>query len=263
MTEPVFYVTLCREKDHSVFYYGPECQLGTPQPDGREASELLLHVKRKSLAQIFPEWTNHIPRIALPAGVLVVAFIVFGIWYWWSPRYTDVGYAPVQPVAYSHKLHVGQLGLDCRYCHTGVEKSSVAMVPPTRTCMNCHTLVKPDSPKLAVLRSGWENRTPMEWVRVHKVPDYAYFDHSVHLRAGVGCESCHGAVSDMETVTLAQPLSMSWCLDCHRDPNPRLRPASAITAMHWTPAADQAALAAEIVANKKLKPPTNCSGCHR
>ncbi|MBE0642476.1 MAG: cytochrome c3 family protein [Bacteroidetes bacterium] len=215
------------------------------------------------MAQIFPEWVNKVPgRIALSGGILVI-FVIAGIWYYGSPEYTDVGYQPVQPVPYSHKLHAGDLGIDCRYCHTGVEVSAVAMVPPTQTCMNCHTLIKTDSPKLAPVRESWEKGTPVRWVRIHKVPDYAYFDHSAHLRVGVGCESCHGNIAAMEEVELAKPLSMGWCLDCHRNPDAHLRPLDEVTAMGWTPPANQAERAAAIKAQFNIKPPVTCSGCHR
>jgi hypothetical protein len=215
------------------------------------------------LAQIFPAWVDKVPgRIALSGGILVI-LVIAGIWYYWSPEYTDVGYRPVQPVPYSHKLHVGDLGMDCRYCHTGVEVSPVAMVPPTQTCMNCHTTIKPDSPKLAPIRESWEKGTPMRWVRIHKVPDYAYFDHSAHLRVGVGCESCHGNIAEMEEVALAKPLSMGWCLECHRNPDEHLRPLDKITVMGWTPPADQAAFAAAARKKFGLNPPETCSGCHR
>jgi len=215
------------------------------------------------LAQIFPEWTNKLPgRIILSGGVLAILAIA-GIWYYWSPWYTDVGYQPVQPIPYSHKFHVGELGMDCRYCHTGVEVSPVAMVPPTQTCMNCHAMVKTDSPKLAPLRESWETGTPLRWVRIHKVPDYAYFDHSAHVSVGVGCESCHGNIAEMEEVFLDQPLSMGWCLECHRNPDPHLRPVEDITVMGWTPPADQSARAAAIKTALDINPPETCSGCHR
>lgn len=215
------------------------------------------------MAQIFPERVNKLPgRIAVSGGILVI-LVIAGVWYYGSPEFTDVGYMPTQPVPYSHKLHVGQLGLDCRYCHTGVEVSAVAMVPPTQTCMNCHTLIKPESPKLAAIRESMEKGTPMRWIRVHKVPDYAYFDHSAHLRVGVGCESCHGNVAEMEEVHLAKPLSMGWCLECHRNPDPHLRPLDQITVMGWEPPANQAEVAAAIKAKYNIKPPETCSGCHR
>ena len=149
-----------------------------------------------------------------------------------------MGYRPVQPVPYSHKLHVGELGLDCRYCHASVEISAVANVPPTQTCMNCHRLVKKDSAKLAPIRDSFPSGRPMHWIRVHKLPDYAYFTHRAHVAAGVGCVTCHGRIDEMETVTQMTPLSMSWCLDCHRNPGPNRRPVSEVTNMKWTPPRD-------------------------
>jgi hypothetical protein len=215
------------------------------------------------LSQIFSKSSNKIPPVILAGLLIAVAAVIGGIWYWWSPWFTDVGYAPKQPGPYSHKLHAGDLHLDCRYCHTGVEVSAVAMVPPTQTCMNCHTLLKPDSPKLKALRASWENKQPMEWVRVHKTPDYAYFNHSAHIGAGVGCESCHGNIASMEVVHQDQPLSMGWCLDCHRNPDAHLRPAADITKMGWKPAPDHDAFVARLKKERGINPPITCSGCHR
>lgn len=215
------------------------------------------------MAQIFPKWSNKIPKLVV-TGVLVLGAAVTGFfWYYGSPKFTDVGYRPKQPVFYSHKLHAGDLGMDCRYCHVGVERSAVAMVPPTATCMNCHNLILPQSEKLLPVRESWINQTPIEWVKVHKVPDYAYFNHSIHLNAGVGCESCHGNVAQMEEVEIRESLSMSWCLDCHRNPDMHLRPASDVTRMGWTPAKDQAAFAASVKQEKRIAPTQDCSGCHR
>lgn len=215
------------------------------------------------MAQIFPKWSNKAPRM-LGVGVLVFGALVTGFfWYYASPKFTDVGYRPKQPVSYSHKLHAGDLGMDCRYCHVGVEHSATAMVPPTATCMNCHNLILPQSEKLLPVRESWINQTPIEWVKVNKVPDYAYFNHSIHLNAGVGCESCHGNVAQMEEVEIKQPLSMSWCLDCHRNPDMHLRSSADITKMGWYAPKNQMALAADIKQAKRLAPPQDCSGCHR
>ncbi len=215
------------------------------------------------MAQIFPEWTNKVPIVIIAVlGLLLLGGVGF-IWYYFSPRYTDVGYRPRQPVAYSHKLHAGDLGMDCRYCHTGVERSAVAGVPPIQTCMNCHKLIKPDSEKLLPIRESWRTGEPIEWIRVHKIPDYAYFNHSSHVRAGVGCKSCHGDITEMEVVTQVEPLSMSWCLDCHRDPDMALRPLGEITNMKWEPPGDQPLLAGQFKKERKISPPVDCSGCHR
>ena len=216
------------------------------------------------MAQIFPKWTNKAPLYSAVGAVVTLVVVVGLVWYYASPWYTDVGYAPKQPVPYSHKVHVRDLGLDCRFCHTGVESSPVAGIPPTKTCMNCHNMIKPDSEKLTRIRESFKNGTPMEWVRVHKSPDYVYFDHSAHINVGVGCASCHGDVSEMEVVTQHKPLSMGWCLTCHRNPDDHLRPASEITNMKWTPPANQAEFAAKQKELLKIKAPiTDCTGCHR
>ncbi len=215
------------------------------------------------MPQIFPEWTNKAP-LYLVAGIGVVALVVpILIWYYFSPEFTDVGYRPVQPVPFSHQLHAGELQLDCRYCHAQVEVSSVASVPPTQVCMNCHQLVTRDSEKLAVIRDSMESSLPVEWIRVHKVPEYAYFDHSVHLAAGVGCSSCHGDIRSMEVVTQMEPLSMAWCLECHRNPAPHLREKDQITNTTWKPGKNQLAFAAEVIAERRIQPPEDCTGCHR
>jgi len=211
------------------------------------------------VAQLFPKWINGIPKWLALAGPVIVILNLGFVWYYFSPEYTDVGYMPKQPVPYSHALHVGELGMDCRYCHVSVETSAISNIPPTQTCMNCHRLVSKDSDLLAPIRESWENKTPMRWVRVHNLADYAFFNHSVHVTAGVGCISCHGPVHEMEEVWQAEPLSMGWCLDCHRDPKPHLRPPSEITNMEWQPTA---AWQAELE-NIHVEPPEDCSGCHR
>jgi hypothetical protein len=215
------------------------------------------------LAQIFPAWWNKLPLVAALAGSLGAPLAIGGVWYFFSPWYTDVGYQPVQPVAYSHKLHVGELGLDCRYCHASVEISAVANVPPTQTCMNCHHVVLRDSEQLAPIRESIASGRPVRWIRVHKVPEYAYFDHRVHVTAGVGCVTCHGRVDEMDHITLTTPLSMSWCLDCHRNPEPHRRPVSEVTNMRWTPPRDALLHAALLEGERPVRPPTDCSGCHR
>jgi hypothetical protein len=215
------------------------------------------------VGQIFPRWTNQLPLYAALGGVVAAGLLVGGVWYYFSPKYTDVGYQPTQPVPYSHKLHAGDLGLNCMYCHATVDRAPAAVVPPTKVCMNCHHLVKRDSELLAPIRASMTSGRPMQWVRVHNLPGYAYFDHRPHLRAGVGCSTCHGRIDQMEVVTQAQPLSMSWCLDCHRDPDPYLRAEGEVTTMDWVAPKNQAELATEIKRAKHLKPPTDCTGCHR
>ena len=207
--------------------------------------------------QLFPRSLNNLPLIAALAGGAVTTGAVLGIWYYLSPKNLVVGYAPTQPVPYSHRLHVGQLGLDCRYCHANIEKAAKAMIPPTQVCMGCHAVVKTDSAKLANIRQSWETGLPVEWVQVHKLPDHAYFDHSAHLAAGVGCVTCHGRIDQMDVVRAETPLSMGWCLECHRDPQPNLRPKDQVTNMQWKPE-DSPGWTAPAV-----NPPQHCSGCHR
>jgi hypothetical protein len=204
---------------------------------------------------------NLLPLATALGAPTLGGVLVAGVWYYGSPRYTDVGYRPVQPVPYSHALHAGELGLDCRYCHVSVETAAVANLPPTATCMNCHTLIKRDSQSLAPIRASQQNGKPMRWVRVHNVPDYAYFHHAVHVRAGVGCASCHGAIHRMEVVQQVEPLSMGWCLDCHRNPAPHLRPQDQVTNMDWQPS-KELPTHEEMVA-RGIAPPVDCSGCHR
>jgi len=215
------------------------------------------------VAQLFTKKANVIPLYILFIIIFLLIFIIGAFWYWGSPYYTDVGYQPEQPVPYSHKFHVGELGLDCRYCHTGVEISPVAGVPPTQTCMNCHTMVKPNSDSLKVVKASWDNNKPIQWVRVHKAPDYVYFDHSSHINSGVGCVNCHGRIDRMNVVVQMEPLSMKWCLDCHRNPVEYLRPISEVTNMEWIPSKDHNEFARQMIEEMKIAPPTNCQGCHR
>jgi hypothetical protein len=212
---------------------------------------------------LFPKWTNQTPPIVgvvlTVVGLLVLTAFVYTI----SPYTQQVGYAPEQPVPYSHKLHAGDLGMDCRYCHVGVEKSPVAMVPATATCMNCHTLIKPDSEKLLPIRESAATGEAVEWIRIHHVPDFVYFNHSVHVNAGVGCETCHGRIDQMEVVHQARTLAMGWCLDCHRAPEKYLRPVDEVTTMGYTPPGDQLALGLQLREAGDIHPTTDCAGCHR
>jgi len=215
------------------------------------------------VAQLFTKKANIIPLYFLIGVILSIIIIIGAFWYWGSPYYTDVGYQPEQPVSYSHKFHVSELGMDCRYCHTGVEKSAVAGIPPTQTCMNCHTMVKPTSDSLKIVTASWDSGNPIQWIRVHKSPDYVYFDHSAHVNVGVGCKSCHGRVDRMNVVFQTEPLSMVWCLDCHRKPADHLRPISEITNMQWFPNENQAEFAQSAIEELNISPPTDCQGCHR
>jgi hypothetical protein len=216
--------------------------------------------------QLFHRSLNYLP-LALAVGVgSGVAGVTIGTWYYFSPKNLQVGYAPEQPIPYSHKLHVDELGIDCRYCHANVERSAEAMIPPTQTCMGCHAVARSDSPKLAALRDSWKSGNPVPWIRVHELPDHAYFDHSAHLSAGVGCVSCHGRIDQMDVVRLDTPLAMAWCLECHRDPASHLRPETELTNMSWK--LDEASPApqvqtAAVLAAASVRPPEHCTGCHR
>ena len=192
-----------------------------------------------------------------------LAVVVLSVNYWFSPKFTDVGYAPVQPLPFSHKLHAGELGMDCRYCHNTVEVAAKAAIPPAETCANCHKFVKSDSPKLALVRDSYQTNEPIPWVRVHMLPDYAFFDHSVHVGAGVGCTSCHGRVDQMEVVTQQEPLSMDWCLECHTDPEKHLRPRSQVTQMDWDSRLEGYDPHTDPARSRMPSPPEHCSGCHR
>lgn len=219
---------------------------------------------------IFPKWVNGI-RVALAVGGAVgVLYVGVIITFGFSPQATDVGYQPVQPVPYSHALHAGKLGIDCRYCHVNVEDSAHANIPPTQTCMGCHdklNLPEDRAWKIKPVKDSFASGDPIPWIRVHDLPDYAYFDHSAHVRRGVGCVECHGRVDRMDVVYQAQPLSMSWCLDCHRNPEPRLRDprTDRITDMAWTPPGgqDRATYGARVRQEYGINPSQDCSTCHR
>lgn len=212
---------------------------------------------------VFPRWTN----LLRPALLLVLvggpAYLVTLFWVGGSPKATDVGYMPEQPVEYSHKLHVAELGIDCRYCHNTVEREGHAAIPPTQTCMNCHSKVRANSDKLVLVRESYATGEPVPWIRVHDLPDYVYFNHAAHVTAGVSCVSCHGRVDTMEVVYQAEPLSMGWCLDCHRNPEPHLRPPELVTQLDWEPDEDPVALGARLRESRNINPNVECSTCHR
>jgi menaquinone reductase, multiheme cytochrome c subunit len=205
-------------------------------------------------------------RILRTVLVMVGLGVVGGastLYYATLPTTLEPGYQPQQPVPYSHKLHAGNMGMDCTYCHTSVLKAAYASIPPTQTCMNCHSKVKEKSLVLEPVRASWASGESVPWIKVHRLPDYVFFNHSAHTNAGVSCVSCHGRVDQMVEVKQVQTLAMSWCLDCHRNPAPNLRPTQFVTKLDWKPEGDPAALGREIIAQKGINPPVNCSGCHR
>jgi menaquinone reductase, multiheme cytochrome c subunit len=212
---------------------------------------------------VFPRWTNK--AVQLAAALLGVAplYLIGFVWYGASLKTVAVGYSPEQPVPYSHALHAGEMGLDCRYCHTTVEQSGHASLPPTETCMNCHARVKTKSPRLEPIRDSWESGKPVEWTEVHHLPDFVYFNHSAHVTRGIGCVSCHGRVDEMEQVFQHEELGMGWCLDCHRAPENHLRPKSEVTNMQWSAPEGQLALGTQLKEANHINPPTDCTTCHR
>ncbi len=214
------------------------------------------------MPQIFSRKANLLPTLSLLGAAGGGIFAIFFVWYYFSPEYTDVGYMPEQPVAYSHAFHVGQLGLNCQYCHSNVETSSFANVPPTETCMNCHSQVKTESPKLLPVRESWASNESVEWINVHMLPDYVQFSHAIHVKNGVGCETCHGRIDQMEVVSQVEPLSMGWCIECHRQPELYLRPNSEITTMGLVQPADFVERNGQRIIDEQILPPTNCSACH-
>jgi len=217
------------------------------------------------MANIFPEWTNRLPLKVVVCGLVFCGVTTAGVAYYFTPKFTRVGYQPGQPAAFSHALHVGQIGMDCRFCHAFVEVASHADMPSTQVCMSCHTQITPDSPKLEAVRESWKSGRPLDWVRVNQVPDYAYFNHAAHVRRGVTCQSCHGPVPNMEALYQDQPQSMAWCLDCHRAPENHLRPPGAVFDIRWAPGSG----AADFMAGQKVRrtqesaPPLSCGACHR
>jgi hypothetical protein len=199
-------------------------------------------------------------------GLILTALSVVGFTYYYAmPSYTRVGYAPTQPVAFSHKIHAGQLGMDCRYCHTHVEESPHSNVPTSQVCQSCHTQIKANSPLLAEVRQSWATGEAIEWERIHKVPEYVYFNHSIHVKRGVSCVSCHGKINEMTVVYHDQPLSMGWCLECHRNPENHLRPVGEVYNLDWVPPTGetQQNIGKELAELARINAPQHCGGCHR
>lgn len=211
---------------------------------------------------VFPKWANRVPFFVLLGLLGLVASVIFVFSYWMTPKHFDVGYQPDQPIPYSHRLHVGELGIDCRYCHSMVDQAAHANIPSTETCLNCHNVIKKESPEIMKLRESYANNEPIEWKRVHFLPDYAFFNHSRHVNSGVSCVSCHGRVDQMEVVRQEESLSMSWCLDCHRNPDGHIRPKDQVTNLGWVPDGDPAELGKELREAYHVNPKESCTTCH-
>jgi hypothetical protein len=250
------------------------------------------------LKPIFPKGIDDLKPVIFLTALVSIVGVVLIINFYFTDAHLSVGYKPDQPIPFSHELHAGEMGIDCRYCHAAVEKSPHATVPPSSVCMNCHKHVKTNSPSLKMLRDRFEKYVdvekiisdksdkngatleqlkvssvnddylkPIPWVRIHNVPDYAYFDHSVHVNAKVGCVECHGRIDKMAVVKQEKPLTMFWCLDCHRNYQDHVRPDDiSITDMNWswkTNPSGEADFKKKLIESKKLNPPEDCSSCHR
>ncbi|MEQ1825925.1 MAG: cytochrome c3 family protein [Pirellula sp.] len=233
---------------------------------------------------LFPRWTN---KFLALLGVLIIAGGAYGSVLFLgltSPVTLNSGYRPEQPIPFSHALHAGELKMDCRYCHNSVEKSAHSTVPATQVCINCHSPKTPagapslsavhsESPKLRPLHESWRTGESVDWIRVHRLPDFVYFNHSAHVTRGVSCVTCHGRVDKMEIVHQDKDHSMTWCIDCHRNPEPHLRPVDQITNLAWHAGdsddsdaeirAKQLELGKRLKSEKNIDPQTNCAVCHR
>lgn len=216
------------------------------------------------MAQIFRPSANTIAKLSIVLGGLLAAGgLILMNAVDRSPYVTGVNIPPEQPVPFSHKHHVTQIGLDCRYCHTSVEKAAYAGIPATETCMSCHTQIWADAPMLEPVRESWRSGRSLEWTRVHDLPEYVYFDHSIHVNKGMSCAVCHGRVDQMPLVWKVNTLHMSWCLDCHRQPEKYIRPKEEVFNMAYEPTEDQMVLGARLVEEYKVRKLTDCSYCHR
>ena len=222
----------------------------------------------------FPTWVNKFTLVIALSAIAIGGFLATCLFAAIHPTVVNVGHQPKQPVPFSHKLHAGTLKLDCRYCHNTVEKAAHAAIPPTATCGNCHggsatTMGERDlgqihkaSDNLALVRESLETGEPLMWERVHDLPDFVYFNHSVHVNKGVSCKSCHGRIDQMEVVTQVETLSMKWCLDCHRNPTPHIRDPELVTQLDYV-IENPEEYGAEWAEKLKVAPKVNCSTCHR
>jgi hypothetical protein len=217
------------------------------------------------MSQIFPRRANTWARLSV-YGVFGVGalFVLAMVVYSRSPYPSFVQKSPAQPVPFSHALHIG-LKIDCRYCHSSVEASASASIPPTQTCMTCHSVIRTDSAALAPVRDSWQTGNPIAWNKVHDLGDFVYFNHSIHVAKGVGCSTCHGQVSQMNQIQQVQPLTMGWCLSCHREPEQYLRPQSEIFNTDWQAPPDQLAQGQALIQQNHIEVSKlqNCSICHR
>lgn len=218
------------------------------------------------MAQVFSRSANTVARASLifgPAGLLLLGTILWFLYY--SPAVTMVGIRRDQPIPFSHARHVGHNGIDCRYCHTTVEKSNFAGIPPTETCMTCHSQILSNAAMFKPLQDSWKTGKPLEWARIYDLPDFVYFDHSIHIAKGVGCTTCHGAIDKMTLTSKATTLHMQWCLECHKAPEKYLRNPEDVFSVTWEAPKDQLEIGKALVEKNNVHKDqlTNCSICHR
>jgi Cytochrome c7 and related cytochrome c len=219
------------------------------------------------MSQVFHRSTNTISKVSIFGAVFILAGLGWVVDTISRSSYvTQAQVARVQPVPFSHKHHVGGEGFDCRYCHTSVEKSAYAGIPPTKVCMNCHSQLWAQSPMLEQVRESFKTGRSLSWTRVNDLPQFAYFNHSIHIAKGVGCSTCHGRVDEMPLTSQQASLQMGWCLNCHRNPAQFVRPRSEVFNMAWEPPPDQLEQGAKLVKEYDIMPTkvlTSCSTCHR
>ena len=216
------------------------------------------------MAQLFPSSSNALAKASVVVVAVLVAAVAYAVYAVDRSGYTTGEDAILtQPVPFSHDHHVGAIGIDCRYCHASVESAGFAGMPPTATCMNCHTQIWSESPMLAPVRESYRTGKPIEWTRVHNLADFVYFDHSIHVAKGMGCVTCHGRVDKMPLMWQDASLRMEWCLNCHRNPEKYVRPRSEVFNLTWQPPADADSLRRALIQEYKIKSLTHCSTCHR
>ena len=215
------------------------------------------------IGAVFPRWANYVVPAAILGIIGGVPYLFVLVGFGAAPTTTDVGYQPHQPVAFSHRHHVSQLGIDCRYCHSTVEESAFAGIPATEVCMGCHSHVWTEAEELAPVRESYRTGEPITWRRVHNLAGFTYFDHSAHVNQGVACTECHGEVHRMPLVWQAESLLMPWCLDCHRNPEEGVRPRDRVFDHEWEPEGDPVELGRRLVDEYDIQPGVDCSACHR
>ena len=216
------------------------------------------------MSQVFHPSTNTFSKLSIFGALFLIGGLLWASALVNRSAYvTREGVAREQPVPFSHRHHAGELGIDCRYCHNTVERVGYANIPPTQTCMNCHSQIWVDSPMLEPVRSSFRTDQSIQWTKVYDLPDFVYFDHSIHVNKGVGCATCHGRIDRMNLTWQASSLQMEWCLNCHRNPELYVRPREEVFNMNWRPPSDQLDLGRRLVKEYKIQTRTDCSACHR